>query len=109
MADLTIATREDGDVTHVALSGEFDLAGIERFRDLIQKVEKAAPAVIAVDLSGLEFIDSSGLRALVMADDRARPAGRRLVIVPGPPHVRRVFEITQLEQRLELVDDLDSL
>jgi anti-sigma B factor antagonist len=64
---------------------------------------------LLVDLSGLHFMDSSGLRALVMADQRAKKAGRRLAIVPGPPAVRRVFEITQLEGRLDLIENASSL
>jgi anti-anti-sigma factor len=54
-------------------------------------------------------MDSSGLRALVMADQRARDAGRRLAIVPGAPAIRRVFEITQLHDRLDLVENASSL
>ena len=39
------------------------------------------------------------------ADERAREEGRRLVIVRGPEPVQRVFSITRLEERLEMVDD----
>lgn len=109
MAELRIDTHEDGGVTQVVLGGEFDLAGIQQFEGALGKVESAAPGVIVVDLNGLEFMDSSGLRALVMADQRARKAGRRLAIVPGPPAVRRVFEITQLDGRLDLVESAAAL
>jgi anti-sigma B factor antagonist len=109
MSELTIETREAGDVTHVVLFGEFDLAGIEHFEAALATAEARAPGVLLVDLSGLEFMDSSGLRALVMADQRAREAGRRLAIVPGPPPVRRVFEITQLDERLDLVESASAL
>ena len=108
MAELEIETRADGDVTVVALSGEFDLAGVERFEIALGRLE-SGPGAVLVDLSGLDFMDSSGLRALVMADQRAKQAGRRLAIVPGPPVVRRVFEITQLDERLDLVDSAAAL
>jgi len=106
---LGIQTLESEGVSRIVLSGEFDLAGIERFDDAIAAVEARSPSAIVVDLDGLQFMDSSGLRALVTADDRAQRAGRRLAIVPGPPHVRRVFEITQLDDRLDLVDDPGAL
>ena len=109
MGEFVIETRDRPGVAHVVLSGEFDLAGVDRFAEAIAAVEAAAPAAIVVDLGGLTFMDSSGLRALVGADDRARQAGRRLAIVPGPTHVRRVFEITQLDSRLELVDDASAV
>lgn len=109
MADLEIAVREDGGTTVMALSGEFDLAGVESFERELGKLEADGPEILVVDLDGLGFMDSSGLRALVMADQRAKNAGRRFAIVPGPPSVRRVFEITQLDDRLDLVDSAASL
>jgi anti-sigma B factor antagonist len=108
MADFGIETRVDGDVAHLVLTGEFDLAGVQEFQDAIARLEGEHPKAMLIDLSGLSFMDSSGLRALVMADERARAAQRRLAIVAGPPQVRRVFEITQLEQRLNLIDDASS-
>jgi anti-sigma B factor antagonist len=62
-----------------------------------------------VDLSKLTFLDSTGLRCIVTADERARAEGRRIVIVRGPDAVQRVFAITRLEERLEMVDDVDSV
>lgn len=109
MADLRIETRADGPVAALVLTGEFDLAGVQAFEDEIGKLEAAAPSVVVVDLSDLAFMDSSGLRALVMADQRARTAGRRLAIVPGPPEVKRVFEITQLDGRLDLVESASAI
>lgn len=109
MADLTIETRVDGDVALIALIGEFDLAGVQTFEGELAKLEAEAPGAVVVDLGRLSFMDSSGLRALVMADQRARKAGRRLAIVPGPPGVKRVFEITQLDGRLDLVESASAL
>ncbi len=109
MTDLQIETEEAEGRACLTLRGEFDLAGIQHFEGILGKAEAARPKAIVIDLSGLQFMDSSGLRALVTADDRARKAGRRLAIVPGPPPVRRVFEITQLVGRLDLVEDPSSV
>jgi anti-sigma B factor antagonist len=109
VAELTIETRYERGLAHIVLAGEFDLAGIQKFEAELSKVEATAPAVLLIDLSDLDFMDSSGLRALVMADQRAKSAGRRLAIVPGPPAVRRVFEITQLDDRLDLVESASAL
>ena len=62
-----------------------------------------------VDLSKLTFLDSTGLRCIVTADERAREEGRRIVIVRGPDAVQRVFAITRLDDRLEMVDDVSSI
>ncbi|MEA2142394.1 MAG: anti-sigma factor antagonist, partial [Solirubrobacteraceae bacterium] len=66
------------------------------------------PDVIVLNLSNLTFMDSTGLRLLIAADTRARQQGRRLTIVKGPESVQRVFRITRLEERLELVDDVPN-
>ena len=109
MADFRIESRAEDGVSHVALAGEFDLAGIEQFESVMAAVEAGQPPAIVIDLSQLDFMDSSGLRALVQADQRARKAGRRLAIVPGPPPVRRVFEITQLLDRLDVIESPAAL
>jgi anti-anti-sigma factor len=110
VAELKIEPGDDGrGVVRVAMAGEFDLAGIEYFESVLAKVEAGSPQVVVIDLTDLEFMDSSGLRALVMADRRARDAERRLAIVPGPRPVRRVFEITQLDSELDLIDSASSL
>jgi anti-anti-sigma factor len=107
--DLAIERHDDGDVVRLALRGELDLGSIPRLEEELADVESSAPPVLLIDLSSLDFMDSSGLRALVMADERARTQGRRLAIVPGPPMVRRVFEITQLDKRLDLVADASAV
>jgi len=66
-------------------------------------------AVLVLDLRKVEFIDSTGLRAVISADERARSGGRRLVIIRGTTAVERVFSVTQLDQRLEIVDDPASV
>jgi len=104
VAELGIEMRAQGEVVVLALTGEFDLAGVHQFELALAKAVAGEPDVLVIDLNGLDFMDSSGLRALVMADQRAGKAGRRLAIVPGPPVVRRVFEITQLDGRLDLVE-----
>jgi anti-anti-sigma factor len=50
-------------------------------------------------------MDSSGLRLVVLADMRAREAGRRFALVRGKETVHRVFEITRMSDRLDFVED----
>jgi anti-anti-sigma factor len=72
-------------------------------------VEADGHELIVLDLSGLTFLDSTGLRTIVTADQRARRAGRRVVVLKGPETVHRVFTITRLDERLEMVDDAGSV
>jgi anti-anti-sigma factor len=87
----------------VVLRGELDIATLDDARRQIEAVEAGAPPVLVLDLSGLTFVDSSGVRLALLADDRARAAGRRLAVRLGTGQALRVF------QALGLLDKLDVL
>jgi anti-anti-sigma factor len=106
---LEIETGDRDGVVHVALRGELDLSSVNKVQEELRRVEADAPAVVVLDLSKLNFLDSTGLRCLVTADQRARDDGRRVVLVRGPDPVQRVFTITRLEERLEMVDDASAV
>ncbi|HEY1277297.1 MAG TPA: STAS domain-containing protein [Thermoleophilaceae bacterium] len=109
MQILEIETEDRDGQAHVALRGELDLSTVGQVQDALERVEASSPRVLVVDLSKLTFLDSTGLRCLVTADERAREQERRFVIVRGPDAVQRVFSITGLEERLEIVDDISGI
>jgi anti-sigma B factor antagonist len=97
------------DVSHadgacvVRLTGEFDLAEVDAFEAELQGLPGAARTLV-LDMRALTFMDSSGLRSVVMADRRLRAGGNRFVVVRGPERVNRVLDLTGVSERLELVD-----
>ncbi|MDQ6750638.1 MAG: STAS domain-containing protein [Actinomycetota bacterium] len=103
--ELTTESGENGAV-RLRFSGELDIATAPEVEEELRRLEAGAPPVLVLDLRGLEFMDSTGLRTVVAADTRAREAGRRLVVVRGPAAVDRIFTVTQLDERLEIVEDL---
>jgi anti-sigma B factor antagonist len=109
MSPLEIITEKHDGQTRVALVGELDIASTPRFEEGLAEVEKDSPGVLVVDLRRVDFIDSTGLRAVIGADERARSADRRFVVIRGPAAVERVFNVTQLDQRLDIVDDPESV
>jgi anti-sigma B factor antagonist len=106
---LQIEAHDHDGLAHVVLTGELDLSTIDRLEQELARVEGEGPGVVALDLSRLTFLDSSGLRVIVSADQRARREKRRFVVVRGPETVQRVFSITRLDEQLELVDDFAEL
>jgi anti-anti-sigma factor len=102
---LEVSTEDRNGLVHVALVGELDLSSVPKVQEELRRVEAGSPPTVVLDLSKLSFLDSTGLRCIVTADERAREGGRRVVIVRGPDAVQRVFTITRLEERLEMVDD----
>ena len=110
MTLLSFQTSITGDTAVVALSGELDVAGSAQLdSELDRAIEDHAPKTIVLDLSDLGFMDSTGLRLVVLADARARAEGRRLALVRGSDPVHRVFEITRMADRLDFVASRDDV
>lgn len=109
MEILQVTTEQRDGLVHIGLVGELDLSTVAKVQEELRRVEEPAPPTVVLDLSRLTFLDSTGLRAIVTADERAREGGRRLVVVRGPDSVQRVFSITRLEERLDMVDDPAAL
>jgi anti-sigma B factor antagonist len=84
----------------VAVTGELDLAAAPRLADALASLDEGSGAV-TVDLAETTFVDSRGLATLVAAHHRL---GGHLRVVNVRPEVRRVFEITKLDDVL-LRDD----
>jgi anti-anti-sigma factor len=102
---LDIAVIDEGGVRVLRLDGELDMAGIDHFERLLVADRPPEATTFVIDLRGLTFIDSSGLRALIMADERVRAEGGRFIVVRGVDRVNEVLEMTGVAQRIELVDE----
>lgn len=109
MTILELETRRGEGLVQLVLRGELDLSTVQKVEDELAAVESGEDKVLVLDLSGLTFLDSTGLRLMVTADQRAQKDGRRLVIVKGPETVQRVFSITKLDETLEMVDDVSEV
>jgi anti-anti-sigma factor len=101
---LDIHCERDGDRLVIALAGELDMHSAERVAVELRRAEATDARRIVLDLSRLDFMDSSGLRVIVRADARSRADGDRLELIPGPAPVQRVFELTNLLDHLPFAD-----
>jgi anti-anti-sigma factor len=90
----------------LGLHGEFDLSGVPLFQRELKRALAGPAQAVALDLRGLTFVDSSGLRALIVAHKELNEAGRPCVVVKGPQRIHKLLEITGLKSRFNLVDDL---
>jgi anti-sigma B factor antagonist len=90
---------DDGRVV-VAPRGELDMATIGAVEDALRRVREKGETKVLLDLGGLSFLDSSGLHLTVTWAQKAKDEGFEFSIVPGPPAVQRVFELTALEEKL---------
>lgn len=87
----------------LTLSGELDMATAAQLEREIANASDSAPQTIVLDLRGLDFIDSTGLRTLIAEHECSRRSGRRFALVQGSRQVDRLMSITRVSEHLQLV------
>ncbi|MDX6720884.1 MAG: anti-sigma factor antagonist [Solirubrobacteraceae bacterium] len=102
--EFRMSSERDGDTHTIRLFGELDLATVDAVQHELERVEDSDAPSILVDLSGLAFMDSSGVRLLVGAHARSRTDADRLTLLRGSAAVQRVLEVSGLDDQLPFAD-----
>lgn len=100
---LRLERRDRDGVPYLELVGELDLSTADPLKLRLELVEREDPETIVVDLRRVTFMDSIGLGILVSHRLRAKQAGRRLVLVEGPPHIQDLFALTGMQEQFDWV------
>ncbi len=108
--DHTIVVKTDlaPGVVVVHPSGDIDMSRSPELRAAIRSVQERKPPKLVVDLSDVEYMDSSGLATLVEAMRTSKANKTAMVICGMHDKVRSIFEIARLNQFFTIVDDLDA-
>jgi anti-sigma B factor antagonist len=109
LLNFELETETKGSKTLVTVEGDLDLQVVERLTEALTRVESDRPEQLVVDLSGLSFMDSSGMAAIAAAAIRAGESDRRFTIVIPPRGVRQAFELTRLNEVIGTTEDLASV
>ena len=88
----------------VVIHGDVDLKTARNFRGAIDDAAQEGKRRLIVDMSEVPFMDSSGLAALMGAHKALREQTRVIVVVPD--NLRRIFEVTKLDDILDVVGTL---
>ncbi len=104
LGDLTLTSEREGAVQSICLFGELDQATANAVHDELMRAEAGDASSVVVDLSGLRFIDSTGIRLLVSAAARSRADSDRLALLRGGAAVQRALQLTGLEDHLPFAD-----
>jgi anti-sigma B factor antagonist len=105
---LRVTLASVGAVSVVSVEGELDMATTDRLADVLEGLQLAG-GDIAIDVSALEFIDSTGLQQIVAADQRARTRGCSLLLVGAGGACLRALELSGIAEHLALLPTLDAL
>jgi anti-sigma B factor antagonist len=102
-------TRTEQDRVVVALHGELDLVGAPLLQSEIESDAVAAAPLIVLDLEDLQFIDSSGLRVILAAHERARGRGQAFALTRGSHQVQRLLSIAGVSGHLQIIGSPDEV
>jgi anti-sigma B factor antagonist len=106
--DLTIEASAEGERHRLALAGELDLASAYTLVEAVTRVCNKGAKEIVLDIRDLDFVDSTGLRAILRSRALCSDSDCHLGIAPEPegikPQVRRLLQVTGLLERLPFGD-----
>ena len=100
-APFRVEIKPDRERVVVAPFGEVDIATVDTLRIRLEELEESGFEHVLLDLRGVEFLDTSGLRLII---EQARRTDVEFGVVPGDATVQRVFEISGLLDSLPFVD-----
>ena len=101
---LTITTSVSGDRHLVVLGGELDIGSAEALEATLAEACAAGAKEVVLDMGGVEFIDSSGLGAIVRCKALCEEHGCGYSLTPAQRPVQGVFEVTGIADRLRFRD-----
>ncbi len=104
-----IRERSAGPVTIVEIRGRITLgASADAVEEKLQEIVARGPKGLLLDLSGVEVLDSRGIKALVRTFISLRKRDARLKLMKLPPRIHQVLEITRLLNVFEVYDSEEA-
>ncbi len=101
---LEIQRSVDARGVELTLTGELDLETTPALDEQFREIDEANPAHVLVDLGGVEFMDSTGLAAILRAQRAAASNGHVLSLRRATGQVQRLFDLTGMTERLTFED-----
>ena len=105
---IDIQAEQMGEASVISVRGEVDLYSSPGLRQEIKKQVKKKPAVLVVELSRVEYMDSSGVATLVEGLKDIDKKGGKLRLAGLTDPVRQVFKFAHLDKVFDIFPDLDK-
>jgi anti-sigma B factor antagonist len=102
-SNLLIDVSREGERVVLRLDGDLDLASVPLLESEVELATLDDTASIVLDLRGLEFLDSTGLRAILLLDKRSTERGQAFALVRGSEQVQRLMSMTRVDEHLKII------
>ena len=106
---LQIVTQQRADRLVLELHGELDMVSSPRLGETFAGLGADGPGTVVLDLRGVSFLDSTGLKAIFGARNAAHKRGQQFAVTPGSPQVQRLLSLTRLGDHLTTIDTPDAV
>ena len=104
-SEFHLEVRREKHAAVLVLSGELDRGSAPVLDAEVERIYQTDAELLILDLRGLEFMDSTGLRSVILAHRAAEQRGRRLGVVEGSNQVRQLLRWSGLLSLLTVVAD----
>lgn len=104
MAFQIVRNEEVEEVLQLELTGDLDINSSPELKKTVLDFYHEEPKDIAFDLTGLDYLDSTGLGALISVYNNAKEDGYEIHIQNARPNVKKLFVITELDQVFVMED-----
>jgi anti-anti-sigma factor len=104
-APFSLRTHQRDGLVHLRIGGDFDRASVGHVQSTLAILRDEPLERVVFDLSSVTFMDVAALTTILVADQRARREGFRVVVVRPPPLGARVFVLSRAGEHLTIVND----
>jgi len=104
-SSMKVSMEKDNGIAKVTVSGVVDLGASPTLRRQIMGLPDSGVKGLVVDISGVNYMDSSGMATLVEILNHLNAAGGQMIIAGLPEEMREMFRITRLAERFRFMDD----
>jgi anti-sigma B factor antagonist len=105
---LEVSRRSQDGLGEIAVAGELDLGTVNQLESAFAQLLAERPAAIVIDLSELQFMDSTGIKTLLQLERRCDEGGVRFGLTEGSDPVNRLFSLTQLDRHFKVFGDREA-
>jgi anti-anti-sigma factor len=102
-----IDVRRDGETPVVRICGDIDISNAHELREALERM--GTPPALAIDMTDVQFIDSTGLNAIAQYGRGMLESGNTVYLIITRAPLRKIFEITSLDQHFTVLNSLDDL
>ncbi|MCZ8238998.1 MAG: STAS domain-containing protein [Leptospiraceae bacterium] len=96
-----------GKIKIIEISGKYDIESTEEFEKIFNQQLDSKPQIVAIDMTKLDYIDSSGIGSLIKCLNSLKNKNGKMILVGIKPMIMNVFKLAKLDMFFEIISKVD--